>query len=97
VGDGEDISIRVIVRFDIIWKSGATETTVASTSDTFDPTNNGTVGLDADLAGAAVNPLPGDQLILRFSTTGGDSGASYTPNGDGTAVGGRVPNLTLPH
>jgi hypothetical protein len=87
----------VIVRFDIIWKSGATEMTVASTSHTFNPTNNGTVGFDADLAGTAVDPLPGDQLILRFSTTGGDAGASYIPNGDGAAVGGRVPNLTLPH
>lgn len=97
VGDGEGITTHVNVRFDIIWRSGATSTTVASVTHTFDPTAGGTVPFATDLAGAAVGPLSaGDQLILRFTTTGGDAGASYTPNGDGALVGGAVPNLTLP-
>jgi hypothetical protein len=94
VGDGEDVALQPVVQFDIIWRHGGASTTVASTTHTF--VGPGTVPFATDLTGTAVDPQPGDQLILVFSTIGGGNNASYTPNGDGSTAGGAVPNLTLP-
>jgi hypothetical protein len=55
------------------------------------------VEFELDIAAIAANAQPGDQLVLRFTTTGGPDGTFYVPNGDGTASGGRDPSLTLPH
>jgi len=96
VGDGEDIGATVAVRFDIIWRAqGGGDTVVASAMHTFGPpiVANNASPFATDLTGIAVPAAPGDKLILRFSTV---SGATYTPNGDGTAVHGADPNLTLP-
>lgn len=96
VGDGEDITATVAVRFDIIWRpNGGAEVVIASVTHTFGPP---IVAFNAspfatDLTGIAAPAAPGDQLVLRFTTV---SGATYTPNGDGTAVHGTDPNLTLP-
>jgi len=59
------------------------------------PTQFDAVAFDADLAGVAAPAQAGDRLVLRFNNVGPETGA-YTPNGDGSLVGGRVPNLTLP-
>ena len=95
VGDGEGISATVEVRFDIVWRTASGDTVVASTMHTFGPP---IVAFNAspfatDLTGIAAPAAPGDKLVLRFTTI---SGATYTPNGDGTAVNGTDPNLTLP-
>ena len=96
VGDGEDISSTVAVRFDIIWRAqGGGDTVLASTMHTFGPpiVPGNASPFATDLTGIAAPAARGDRLVLRFSTV---SGATYTPNGDGTAVHGTDPNLTLP-
>src|SRR5947207_12724206 len=93
-GDGEDVGLRPVVKFDIIWRHAGESTTVASITHTF--VGTGTVPFATEFTGTAIDSHPGDQLLLVFTTIGGDSGASYTPNGDGASVGGAVPHLTLP-
>ena len=96
MGDGENISQSVGVRFDIIWRRSApgSDVVLASVTHTFPP--GGGVQFDTDVEGIAAAAAPGDLLVLRFSTVSGASGANYTPNGDGALVGARVPSLTLP-
>lgn len=96
VGDGEDITATVAVRFDIIWRvHGGGETVIATTMHTFGPpiVKNNASPFATDLTGTAAPAAPGDELVLRFTTVSGDT---YTPNGDGAQVHGTVPNLTLP-
>jgi hypothetical protein len=101
VGDGELITRAVDVRFDIVWRPRAgADTVIATVSHRFTPppTPNpfGGATFEADLPGIAAPAARGDSLVLRFNVTGGESGASYTPNGDGALANARVPNLTLP-
>jgi hypothetical protein len=89
------------VRFDLIWRREAGgDTVVGTVTHTFvpnpPPNANDAIRYETDLAVAAVPASPGDRIVLRFTTTGGDPGAYYIPNGDGTAVNGQTVNLTLP-
>jgi hypothetical protein len=90
------------VRFDVIWRDAAARDTVLATaSHTFaqrpaGPTQNDAVAFETDLDGIAAAARPGDHLVLKFTVTAGDPTGNYTPNGDGPAVNGRYPNLTLP-
>jgi len=99
VGDGEDITKAVDVRFDIVWRATrGSDTVLATASHHFDPPAAGPGQFDAveyetDVAGIAAPAVPGDQLVLRFTVT---AGSGYIPNGDGALVNGRIPNLTLP-
>lgn len=99
VGDAEDCLRSVTVRFDIIWRHGGEDTVVASVTNTFTPQQPNpyvAAPFDGDAAGIAAPAAAGDELVLRFTVTGGDDGGFYVPNGDGSAAQGRVPNLTLP-
>jgi hypothetical protein len=101
VGDGESIVRTVQVRFDIVWRTAAgASTQLATVMHTFNPPTGSNpysvVPFETDLTGMAAPAAPGDALVLRFTTVGGDTGASYTPNGDGALAGGSDPNLTLP-
>ena len=102
VGDGENISRAVEVRFDIIWQpAGGDEMVVATVSHSFPAAstmNNDfrVVEFATDVPGIAVPAAAGDKLIYRFNTVGGAAHATFTPNGDGMAAGANVPNLTLP-
>src|SRR5262249_30687213 len=94
VGDGENIGLSVDVTFDVVWHGAAGDTVLASVTHTFSPGRG--VAFETDIPGIAAAAVDGDQLILRFRTVGGATGATYTPNGDGALVGARVPNLRLP-
>jgi hypothetical protein len=97
VGDGEDITGTVAVRFDVIWRphGGGADVVVATVNHTFGPpiVPDNASPFATDLTGITVGAAPGDLLVLRFTTT---SGSFFVPNGDGTAVNGTDPNLTLP-
>ena len=97
VGDGEGISQTVTVKFDILWRHGGTDTTLATATHTFPPSTStdgfNTVPFETDLTGAAAAAQAGDQLVLRFTNM---AGGIYIPNGDAAADSARDPNLTLP-
>lgn len=90
------MDLQATVRFDIIWRSGPRDVVLATSTHTFVPTGGNAILYEADLAGIAAPAAPGDQLVLKFTTTAGEPGAYYIPNGDGALVGGRTVNLTLP-
>ena len=83
------------MQFDIVWRHGGTNTTLATTTHTFTQGSGGfnTSQFETDLTGAAAAAQAGDLLVLRFTYL---SGGTYIPNGDGTSAGARDPNLTLP-
>ena len=95
------MDLQATVRFDILWRSAGRDVVLATTTHTFEPHPPGPGQSDAilyetDLAGIAAPAGPGDQLVLKFTTTSGAPGAYYIPNGDGALVNGRTVNLTLP-
>jgi hypothetical protein len=102
VGDGEQMTQSVTVRFDIIWRRATGgDVVVATTTHAFEPHPPGPNQFDAilfetDLPGIAGPATPGDSLVLVFTTLTGDAGAFYIPNGDSALVNGRIVNLTLP-
>ena len=94
----------VTVRFDILWRAlpAMSDTILTSVLHTFPAHAAGAEQYDAvefetDLAGIAAPAKAGDELILRFTVTGGSSSAVYVANGDGSNSNGRIPSLTLPH
>jgi hypothetical protein len=101
VGDGENLSQEVEVRFDIVWRvsSGgkSTDTILATTTHVFMPppagANVSASAFAAQLDGIAAPAKKGDELVYRFTVL---SGAYYVPNGDGSRTGGAIPGLTLP-
>jgi hypothetical protein len=97
IGDGESISGPVTERFDILWRSGAGDTMLATATNAFAPLPSphqfDAVPFETDVTGTAAAAAPGDKLVLRFTTV---AGGFYTPNGDGALVNGRYPSLTLP-
>jgi hypothetical protein len=92
----------VNVKFEIIWRDSADRDTVlASTMHTFvgrppGPNQYDAILFETDLPGIAAPARPGDQLLFKFSVPSGDMNGNYTPNGDGPAVKGRFPSITLP-
>jgi hypothetical protein len=89
----------VDVTFDLIWRSGPTDTVLVEWSAHYDPPAS---GFDAqafeydEVAPAIANPKPGDQLVFRYTGNGTTNVNAYIPNGDGTIAHGRIPNITLP-
>jgi len=97
VGDGIIIE-PVDVRFEVLVRAGATETSLASIDHHFDPAGGGSFDavafespFTAEAAGAA-----GDLLVLRYSAENATLQMSYIPNGDGASANGRIPLLDLP-
>jgi hypothetical protein len=87
------------VRFDIVWRGTGGDTVLATVTHDFEPHGDGSLNailFETDLQGIAAPAVPGDQLVLRFTTVSGPTGAYYIPNGDGALVNGRTVNLTLP-
>jgi len=93
------ITLSIDVQFDLIWRRGDTDTVLATWNQHFDP--NGGGNFDAqpweyDEDCAAIDTLKGDQLVFRYTGTGGATNEAYIPNGDGPFSHGRIPNITLP-
>jgi hypothetical protein len=97
VGDGL-VPEEMDVRYDVIWRSvTAGDTIVATFTHHFlpGPSYNIAVQYEDDADGTvAIDPQPGDQLVLRFTALTGS--LTWFPNGDGANKGGRIPSLTFP-
>ena len=88
----------VDVTFDLIWRRGTTDTTLATWQMHFDPRP---VGFDAqpyeiDHQVQAIDWQDGDLFVFRYSGMNSTSNFAWIPNGDGAAANGRIPNITLP-
>ena len=93
------ITLSIDVQFDLIWRRGATDTVLATWSQHFDPRGGGNFDaqpFEYDEDCAAIDTLKGDQLVFRYTGTGGSQNEAYIPNGDGAVTHGRIPNITLP-
>jgi len=101
VGDGIIVD-ACDVQFDVLWRTGAGDTTVASFSHHFDvPASPGqfdAVAFDGSADGIAAAATAGDHLVLRFSITSMHPAGTrpYIPNGDGGDALGRIPSLITP-
>lgn len=95
------IIIRTVdVQFDLIWRRGATDTTLATWMQRFEPLADGSFKAqpyeyDA-VTPTAIELESGDQLVFRYSGLGSTAMMAFIPNGDGPITGGRIPNITLP-
>lgn len=88
----------VDVTFDLIWRRGTTDTSLASWQMHFEPRP---VGFDAqayevDREAPAIDWQDGDLLVFRYSGANSTSSFAWIPNGDGSLAHGRIPNITLP-
>ncbi len=93
------ITHSVDVTFDLVWRSGATDTVLAEWTAHYDPIGGGNYDaqpLEYDETAAAVDTLKGDQLVFRYTADSLCPLDSYIPNGDGVNSNGRIPNITLP-
>jgi hypothetical protein len=94
----------VDVTFDLIWRHGGTDTTLAEWTEHYDPTGDPTFPAqpfeyDEPATGAApaIKHVSGDELVFRYTASPtSPSGESYIPNGDGAFTHGRIPNIRLP-
>lgn len=100
VGDGI-IFQTCDVTFDLLWRSGAGDSAIASFGQHFDePMGPGQFDArpaDFDADEPAVPALAGDQLVLRFTVTNAPmSGGAFIPNSHGADAQGRIPSVSLP-
>lgn len=102
IGDGIVLATADI-DYDVIWRHGGSDTNIVHFEHHFEPLT-GTQKFDAspfeaDANGDSVPAKSGDQLVLRFSASGPDAGATpqvFIPNADGAHANGKVPSLILP-
>ena len=94
------IIIRAIdVTFDLVWRRGTDDTTLATWTHHFEPLPNGQFAAQAyeiDQTAQAIDWQAGDQFIFRYSGANSTSMQAFIPNGDGATTGGRIPYITLP-
>ncbi|HTM21146.1 MAG TPA: hypothetical protein VL172_11575 [Kofleriaceae bacterium] len=98
VGDGIIIE-PVDVLFEIIWRSDAGDSAVASFQHHFEPNGGGNFDAVAYEDTTEADQVPaeaGDQLVLRYSAMNATIGMAYIPNGDGASHNGRIPFIELP-
>lgn len=88
------------VAFALIWRRGATDTTLAQWSRHWDlaPSGFNAQPYEVDMAAPAIDFQPGDQLVFRYAGQGPSTAPaeSFVPNGDGHYSNGRIPAITLP-
>ncbi len=87
------------VKFDLIWRRGATDMTLATWTEHYDPTGGGNFDAQAheyDEVAPAIDYVSGDKFVFRYSTVMATGPEAYIPNGDGPLARGRIPNITLP-
>ena len=94
------IVIRAVdVTFELIWRRGSTDTTLATWSQHFDPLPGGVYEAqpyEIDEDGTKIAFQDGDQFVIRFTGANTTSPQAFIPNGDGATANGRIPNITLP-
>jgi len=87
------------IKFELIWRRGTTDMSLAAWTEHFDPTGGGNFDAQAheyDETGPAVDYVAGDKFVLKFATVMATGAEAYIPNGDGPTTRGRVPNIRLP-
>ena len=88
------------VTFTLIWRRGATDTTLAQWMKHWDPlpTQIEAQAYEVDMAAPAIDYRSGDQLVFRYAGNGAGGGGAqvFIPNGDGASSHGRIPSITLP-
>ena len=89
---------KVDVTFELLWRRGTTDMTLATWQKHFDPlpASFDAQAYEVDMTAPAIDFQPGDQLVFRFSGANTTSMEAYIPNGDGAMAHGRIPNITLP-
>jgi hypothetical protein len=92
------IVASVDVTFTLIWRRGATDTTLAQWMRHWDPVpgNFDAQAYEVDMAAPAIDYQKGDQLVFRYAGANTTSAQAFIPNGDGKISKGRIPNITLP-
>ncbi len=94
------ITHSIDVTFDLIWRSGGTDTMLATWMAHYDPLGGGNYDaqpFEYDEDAPAIDWVKGDQLVFRYTGANATTTAEcYIPNGDGVNSNGRIPNITLP-
>jgi hypothetical protein len=89
----------VDVTFDLIWRQGATDISLATWTQHFDPLPGASYdaqSYEIDEPCGAINAKPGDELVFRYTGANTTSQEAYIPNGDGPHANGRIPHIELP-
>ena len=96
----DGIVIRAIdVTFDLVHRRAGVDTLLATATQHFDPLPAGMFtaqACDIDMDAPAIEAIPGDEFVFRYSGANTASSNGYIPNGDGATADGRIPNITLP-
>ncbi len=90
----------VDVQFDLVWRRGATDTTLVTFAEHYEPRGGGNFDAQPfeydEPATTALTFQAGDKLVFRYTGTNAAVAQAYIPNGDGSLSKGRIPNITLP-
>ena len=89
----------VDVQFELIYRHGSTDDTIATWMHHFDPKPGAdftATAYELDVDGVATGYASGDQLVFRYSGSNTTSAMAYVPNGDGKKTSGRIPSFKLP-
>ena len=93
------ITASVDVTFTLIWRRGATDTSLVAWTKHWEPLPGGIYDAQAyevDMPAAAIDFQSGDQLVFRYAGGSSSVANAFIPNGDGVRANGRIPNITLP-
>ena len=92
------ITQSVDVTFDLIWRRGTTDTTLAHWMEHYDPLpgNFDAQPFEYDETTQAIDYQKGDQIVFRYTGMNATAAEAYIPNGDGVNANGRIPHFTLP-
>jgi hypothetical protein len=89
----------VDVTFDLIWRRGTTDMSLATWQQHFDPlpgANYDAQPFEYDEDCPAIDYKSGDELVFRYAGSNTTSAEAYIPNGDGPHANGRIPYIELP-
>ncbi len=96
----DSIIIRPVdVTFELIHRSGDTDTNLATWMEHWEPLPGGVYeaqAYDIDQDAPAIDFKDGDELVFRYTGMNSDAAMAFIPNGDGATANGRIPNITLP-
>jgi hypothetical protein len=97
VGDGAVLA-SVDIQYDVIWRRGGSDTTLATFTHHFDPHPSGfdAVPFEGTTNGPAAAAQAGDKLVLRFTASETTEAVAFIPNGDGANANGRIPFVDPP-
>lgn len=94
------INANCMIQFEIIQRRGATDTVLATFSDSYMPLSGGENTLaqpfEYDASAPEFSFQSGDVFVFRYSALEAPVAESYIPNGDGMLTGGRIPQIILP-